>query len=471
MKKSLGKKICVIGIVLIILFVVLNVTLTYFFMIPFSVYLSKQQMKDIALTIENEPSYESDTLLEKIEQAAEDTNTQTTIIDGTGRVICTTRMNYLEKNKIGERTAALFSKYRNQLDKGDFVSSTRDKNAADTNLIKVTLIKKVADDRYAILTRSYRSLQNVTKSALIFDFMAGVVIVLVGSAIMLRLSHQLVMPIRDMTEIAEHIANLEFDTKVKVTTEDEIGQLGKSINKMSVYLEKNLDQLQSDIEKRKRLVRNLSHEIKSPIAVIMAYADRLKAVISRTPDKALQYSEIISNESSRVDTLVREMLEFSKLEQWSEELHLETFETARLFEDLKTHFQEETMGRNIRYIENYDKTEWLRADYILLERAVYNLLRNAGNHGSGENMEIHVTGRRKGEYYEFFVYNSGSFIPESEYDSIWEVFGKVDKVRARGSQGVGVGLSIVREIVEAHQGYYSVRNLGDGVEFCIAVKG
>ena len=86
-------------------------------------------------------------------------------------------------------------------------------------------------------------------------------------------------------------------------------------------------------------------------------------------------------------------------------------------------------------------------------------------------MTIRVTGERKQEFYEFKVYNSGSHIAEAEISSIWEPFSKIDKVRTRGKQGHGVGLSIVREIIEAHEGYYSVCNMEEGVEFLLAIKG
>ena len=293
---------------------------------------------------------------------------------------------------------------------------------------------------------------------------------MIGYVVVSRLSRRIVVPIEKMTVAAEHISNLEFDTKVDIQTEDELGQLGQSINKMSGHLEQNLEMLQNDVENRKRLVRNLSHEIKSPVAVIMGYADRLKSVISKNPEKALQYCEIISDESGRVDMLVKEMLDLSKLEQQTSELNIESFTAGQLFQSLHKRFDEENSEKNIQYVEEYDREDRLWADYLLLERAVYNLISNAVFHGNTDKMLIRIRGEKKQDYYEIRVYNSGSFIPDEELSSIWEAFNKVDKVRTRGKQGSGVGLSIVKEVVEAHKGYYSVQNMEDGVEFCIAIK-
>ena len=314
MKKSLKKRICVIGMVLVVLFIAINIILTFFFMIPFSVRLSMKQMEQIALTMMDETSYSDERFNDYIEQIDEDMNTAVTVIDGEKNVISTTKLSEYHKKAVGEMSSILFDRTKEQLDAGETISMSRNSNRRE-NVILVRVIKKVADDRYVILARSYRSLENAMHSAIVFDLLAGIVIVLIGTVIVSGLSQRLVVPIKEMQQTAEHISNLKFDTKVKIRSQDELGQLGQSINRMSDHLEENVEQLQNDIENRKRLVRNISHEIKSPVAVIMGYADRLKVVLQKNPERALHYCEIISNESSRVDILVKEMLEFSKLEQ------------------------------------------------------------------------------------------------------------------------------------------------------------
>ena len=164
------------------------------------------------------------------------------------------------------------------------------------------------------------------------------------------------------------------------------------------------------------------------------------------------------------------MLELSKFEQKTEEMHQESFAVKYLMRNIRNCFRDETLEKNITYTEQYDTDDVINADFLLVERALNNLVRNAVSHGTGDQMRIQVAGRRNGEYYEFRVYNSGSHIAESEMESIWDAFSKVDKARTRG-KGFGVGLSIVKEIASAHEGYCSVENTDDGVEFMIAVKG
>ncbi|MBQ9983715.1 MAG: HAMP domain-containing histidine kinase [Lachnospiraceae bacterium] len=472
MKKSLGRKICWIGILLIVAFVLLNVILTYFFMAPFSTLFYREQMSDLGDTLEEMNVTEGTLLTDVIDEFDTTSGVKVTIIDGEKNILYTTKAFMKSTSEYWKQSVKLFDGERKKIDSGEKVFLTRNQQKKNNHkTIQLVMIQKIDENRYAVISRSYQSIYNAMYSAMIFDLLVGIFIVLFGWIVVYRLSRHLIVPIRQMTNAAEHISNLEFDIKVNVTSEDEVGQLGHSINKMSEQLEQNMSQLQEDIESRKRLVRNLSHEIKSPVAVIMGYSDRLKTVVSKNPEKALEYCEIISGESVRIDMLVREMLELSKMEQQAEVLNKEVFEVKKLFENIKYRFQEEYMERRISYEDNFDELERVFADYNLLDRAIYNLIRNAVSHSGTPELMISVMGERKGEYYEIRVYNSGSYINENEISTLWEAFSKVDKVRTRGKQGYGVGLAIVREIVEFHDGYYSAQNVRDGVEFTIAIKG
>lgn len=468
MKKSLGKKLFVIGLTLIVLFVILNIALTYFCLIPFSTYLSQKQMEKFAIEIANKSDYANDEFMQVIEQYDEDENTQVTIIDRDKNIICTTRAASYRQHKLGKISDRLIDDNMNELEQGQPIFHTG--NIEDSNRITVRVIKKVADNRYAIMFRSYRSLQSAMRAAITFEVIAGIILVLLGFVIVNLSSRKLIRPIREMTEIAESISNLQFDKKITVKNEDELGQLGVSINKMSNHLEANLDALQSDIENRKKLVRNLSHEIKSPVAVIMGYSERMKTLITKNPQRAEEYCDIIASESTRIDMLVKEMLEFSKLEQRTEDLYLEDIAVGTLFQNLQKQFSDENIDCELPLQTEYDEKDHIRVDYNLIERALRNLLRNALVHGSKENLVIRLSGKTVERFYEFTVFNTGDAIPSEKIECIWDAFVKVDLARTRGRQGSGVGLSIVREIVEAHGGYYRAENVNDGVAFTIAVK-
>lgn len=468
MKKSLWKKICAAGIVLSSSFILLNVLLTYLFMAPFSTIFYRDQMEDIAADLITKVADDEDSFEEYMEQLDENHNVKITVIDNDKNVLSTTRVTDIKKGKFWPNIVNAIDSQSKKLESGKSIFLSRNRQRGEHKVVSVIMIQKIAENRFVIISRSYQSLINATYAAMVFELVIGVPLLIVVMLIIYHISRRLVRPLKDMTETAAHISMLEFDNKVNVTTEDEVGQLGNAINKMSEHLENNVAMLQKDIEDRKKLVRNLSHEIKSPMAVIMGYADRLKTVLSKNPEKALEYCEIISNESTRVDVLVKEMLDLSKLDQSADELNKEQFPVKRLFENISRRFKEENMEKAIRYSDRFNEDDFIRADYIMLERAVYNLVNNAVQHGLSENMDIVVTGKKNDQYYEIRVFNSGSTIDESEISDVWNAFSKVDKARTRG-KGYGIGLAIVREIVEAHQGYYSVENKENGVEFCISI--
>ena len=173
---------------------------------------------------------------------------------------------------------------------------------------------------------------------------------------------------------------------------------------------------------------------------------------------------IISRESVRVDGIVREMLELSRLETHRDALAPEQIRAGDFFGKLKERFMAHCAERQPEYLEQYEPEEVFFGDFRMLIRAVFNLLKNAYAYGDQERLRIEVAGVRKLTHYEISVFNTGHSIPPEEKDSLWDPFVKADQARSRGI-GSGIGLSIVREIVEAHHGYYDIRNIADGVQF------
>ena len=472
MKKSIGKKLCFIGTALIGTFVLVNIILTYFFMAPFSTLFYRDQMADLGDYIEDMNLGVGVDVGARIDEIADQYGVKITVLNGDKEVISTTRAVLRKNSEYWRLSMELFDAKRGEIDAGENAFLTRNQQRKNNRkTVQLIMIKKIAENEYVVMSRSYQSLQNAMYSAIIFELVTGVLIIFCGWIVVFRLSRHLVIPIQKMTTTAEQISNLKFDTRVEIGTMDELGQLGTSVNKMSERLEDNMTQLQDDIDKRKRLVRNLSHEIKSPMAVIMGYADRMKAIINKNPEKALAYCEIISNESARVDALVKEMLELSKLDQKTEELSIQTIDVVTFCDSIKKRFDEENIDKHIDFDIECKNVVPLKADIVLLERALYNLISNAVSHSIGDNRKISVRFVSKDGYCEIQVFNTGSHIDENDLKTIWEPFHKVDKVRGRDSQGYGVGLSIVREIIEAHNGYCKAYNKDDGVEFVIAIKG
>ncbi len=480
MKHSIKTKIIITGTTAICLFVAVNIILTYLLMIPFYVKMSSRQLKSVYNMLSQRNFQNEEDYQDFIEEIDEDMNIKISIVKEDGTLLNSTGQDNrtIKALKLGTPAYEIFNNNLDALRMGEMIIKNRESGKDSNGTIRIYLLKKIADDKYAILSRSYRSLENIRKSSIIFEILSGLLIMVVGYILVRKLADYYVKPIKQITDVAEHIANMEFDRKVEITSNDELGNLTQSINRMSDQLQINVEKLKEDIEDRKKLMRNLSHEIKSPVAVIVGYADRVKDLIVKNPAKAVEYCDIITEESRSIDDLVKVMLSFSKLEQSSSEIKKELFEAKTLFEDVKHHLLMENASDNIErinypqinYVDEYDPKDTIYGDFSLLQCAVSNLLRNAVDHANVKTINVNVHGNRNNDYYEITVYNSGSIIPEDELSSIWEPFSKVDKVRSRSKKGYGLGLSIVREIIEKHDGYYSVSNTDDGVEFLISVK-
>ncbi len=469
MKYSLMKKICLMGIGLAGGFVLLNIILTYFLLSPFSISFSKHQMKELAMSFDRIDLQSEDAVLDFIEDLDEDTNTQVTIFNRQMHVIYSAKLSDYDRRKgIGKQSRDYISEHIEQLDAGKTLAFSID-SEGDEKRVRVKVVRKLSEDRYVILARSYRSLQNATRSAMLFEILVGIGLTALSALMVYRFGLSIVAPIRNMTETARRISNLEFDLKVDVEGDDELGVLGDSINRMSEQLKDNFDALQADVENRKKLVRNLSHEIKSPIAVIMGYADRLKTISRKDPEKAVSYCEIISRESVRVDGIVQEMLELSRLENHRDTMQVVLIHPEEFFGQLRQRLEAHCVDLKPVYVEEFDPEECFYGDFRLLQRAVFNLLKNAVSYGDQEHLRIEVSGNRKLAHYEIAVYNTGKHIPVEEKENLWNPFVKADQARSRRGSGSGIGLTIVREIVEKHKGYCDIRNSSGGVRFVIGI--
>ena len=213
----------------------------------------------------------------------------------------------------------------------------------------------------------------------------------------------------------------------------------------------------------------MAHELKTPVTVVMGYAENLSFAASHSPEKLERYSRVISDECGRMNQMIQEMLELSAYENREETLHVETFSADRLMEGLRRCFETEFGTMGFLYREKNEILSDINGDYDMLLRAVYNFLKNAVQH-SGAKGEIIVHFYEHGTYQYFSVYNSGSFIPEKEMEKIWEVFYKLDKARSRERGSCGIGLSIVKEAALAHGGGVQVENVDNGVKFTIYIK-
>ncbi|MBR3439024.1 MAG: HAMP domain-containing histidine kinase [Clostridia bacterium] len=283
-------------------------------------------------------------------------------------------------------------------------------------------------------------------------------------------------PLEEMNDITKDMANLNFARKCKPYSKDEIGELGDSINTLSTTLDstlydlrqKNL-QLEADIEHRREFISNVSHELKTPIAIISGYAEGLSSGISDDPKVIQEYCEIISEESKKMNGLVVELLELSKLENISETFSPVKYNISEQIKDVISHFALLISDKGIKVTNNIPDDIICYAQKDKIEIILKNYISNAISHCKNE-MIIELNCKDADDRWIIKVFNTGDNIEESDLNRIWESFYRADKAHSRNENRFGLGLSIVKAIVDNHGMNCSVHNETNGVTFDFEVQ-
>lgn len=333
----------------------------------------------------------------------------------------------------------------------------------DDHRTSFTQISLVEDVGYMIMRKSIKGFNSSVFVMQQCFIIAAAITMVIGFFIMLWLSGRMAEPIKEISRITGRIARLDFEEKVRVRSKDELGQLGESVNEMSDQLEKAVTSLQKDVENRKTLVRNMAHELKTPAAVIMGYAENMPYIAKKNVEKLEKYCQVIIKECERMDVLICQMLEASACETGQRPLRTTGFLAADFLDSLKRGYEDEFPGHEGSLLLVNQMEEVIFGDLEFLKRAVYNLIKNAVRYGRKDGcIQVRIW-QEEGRVY-FCVHNQGSQIPREEQEKIWNVFYKLDAARKRDENSFGVGLSIVKQTAQNHGGDVFVNNTEDGVE-------
>src|SRR5471030_414006 len=208
-----------------------------------------------------------------------------------------------------------------------------------------------------ILRKPVKSIRESVSIANQFYIFAGTIMLLLGGIFILIFSKKITKPIIEMSKVAENISNLEFDKRVNIDSQDEICKLGKSINKISEKLSTSINDLHQDVERRKQLVSNMSNELKTPIGIIKGYAEGLKYGVVDDREKMAKYCSVLVEECDRMDNLVRELLNHSKMEAGMVELNITSFDSgefiSKIVERFKPTFIDKGITFDFKCVNNY----------------------------------------------------------------------------------------------------------------------
>ena len=321
------------------------------------------------------------------------------------------------------------------------------------NLARVVYIEEIDDSTFICMSKVVRGIDQEVRIATYVITAMGVLIILMGAVIWGLLTRPFTKQMEKMSKVTRKMSQLEFDEKLSFNRRDEIGQLADSIDEMSDELKKSINKLQKDVERRKRLIRDISHELKTPVTTVRGYTENIE-IVAGDNDKIKRYCSIMLEECDVIESLLNELLYMSKLEDEGYVCRMEIIDTEELQKKLKARIRNE-FGENDIDI-NFEKAI-LCANETLVERAVYNYISNAVKYRTPDTA-IKVKGYKENKFYIFAVSNSGNEISPADREQIWDVFYKSDKSRTRSAKGHGIGLTMVRQIASLHSGQVAIES-------------
>lgn len=335
------------------------------------------------------------------------------------------------------------------------------------------------DSGYIVFFRT--NLENLQDSSAISNnFLAyiGIFVTVIGTIIMFFISRSFTKPILVLENIAKKMSVLDFNAKYEGESQDEIGQLGNSINMLSEKLEQTISELkvanielQSDIEHkvqidemRKEFLSNVTHELKTPIALIQGYAEGLKDNISEDEQSREFYCEVIIDEAMKMNKMVKKLLSLNQLEFGNNQPEIIRFDMVSLINSVIQSTDILCKQKEISVIFEEKQPCYVWADEYMIEEVVTNYISNAINHADGAKI-VEIKLIHLENVVRVAVFNTGELIPEEDLEKVWIKFYKVDKARTREYGGNGIGLSIVKAIMNAHNKECGIVNRSNGVEF------
>ncbi len=311
-----------------------------------------------------------------------------------------------------------------------------------------------------------------------FLLYVAIIALFLGAILIAVVTRRITKPVLELARLSDRMTNLDFDARYTGDANNEIGYLGSRMNRMSDTLQKTISELKNannelkvDLEKREQLdemrsdfISNVSHELKTPIALIQGYAEGLKDAVNDDEESRDYYCDVIIDEAAKMNRMVKSLLTLNQLEFGGEKMNLERIDVAQMIRNYVAAAQILIENSGVKVALSVPESLMVWGDEYKVEEVIMNYFTNAVNYSGGEK-QIKITAKRTGENVRIGVFNTGDPIPEELFEKLWTKFYKVDKARTRQVGGSGVGLAIVKAIMEAHHMPYGARNVKDGVEF------
>lgn len=288
------------------------------------------------------------------------------------------------------------------------------------------------------------------------DLFISVVLILVFTAGMLTIwiYQGIINPIRKLEVAAQNIKAGNLDFTIESDGKDEIGELCQSFEEMRCRLKESAEEKVSGEQENKELISNISHDLKTPITAIKGYVEGIMDGVADTPEKHDKYIRTIYNKANEMDTLISELTLYSNIDTNRIPYNFNRINVADYFEDCVEEVGLDLEAKNIRltYVNNVEKDVLIIADPEQLRRVINNIIGNSIKYMDKEQGHINIYIRDVGDFIQVEIEDNGKGIASKDLPYIFDRFYRTDASRNSATGGSGIGLSIVKKIIEDHGG-------------------
>lgn len=428
----------------------------------------------------------SEDLEKELEKIALSNNFEILIVNGE-KEIFSTKGNFL--SHFGTIKEVNYDVGYSIFSKGDILYSTAEitisrEQDRQYGLTFIVFSGNVLDNVKVYMRMPITPIQDSVRISNQFLLILGFVTMIVGGIAILVITERFTKPIEELNDIANGMANLDFSKKYRIQdNEDEINELGRSINILSdkledtIYqlklnnmeLEKDIEQRSKIDEMRKQFISDVSHELKTPIALIQGYAEGLVDNVISDEENKKFYAEVILDEANKMDKLVKRLLELMKLEYEDRKFNDAKFDIVELINEVIRNSKVVLEEKKIDVDFKEQNPNFIYADDFYIEQVISNYFTNAIKNvlevNGSKKIKISIKNAKDLNKLKVSVFNTGKNIDQENLNRIWTRFYKIDESRDRSKGGTGIGLALVKAIMTKYKCNYGVTNKKDGVEF------
>ncbi|PWM99291.1 MAG: HAMP domain-containing histidine kinase [Massilioclostridium sp.] len=333
---------------------------------------------------------------------------------------------------------------------------------------------KLNEHTYLFMETPKAYIETTANTALQFFAYVSIGALVLGILATYFMASKIVRPIKQIDSTAQKISNMDFSEKCDVHTGDEIEALANSVNKMSDALKQNIDILKRDLEReeqtnkmRREFVANVSHDFKTPLSLISAYSEALRD--NTEPEKSGEICDILVEQSNTMSQLVNQLLTLTQLESGMMTYEMSFFSINELVSTVIHNCKILLEKKGITVQSNLEEEMMVQGDFNRIVQVFTNIFENAIKYVD-EKKKISVWLTRQNGMVRVNLFNSHPPIPQQDLNEVFDLFYRADKSRTASAKSYGIGLAIVKTIIQAHEGNCGAYHKDDGVVFWFELK-